>query len=67
MTTVLTKKAFAALSPFARGYAVYMLGRRDDQPNVPDEQNPFPSGTRAHRRWAAGQDAAIRDVVDGEE
>ena len=64
---VISKKEFLKLTPYQRGYAVYMLGERDDQPHVPNEPNPYPRGTLAHRSWANGQRAAIHAVVDVEE
>lgn len=64
---MITKKAFNALSPYGRGYMVYMCGERVDQPNVPDEPNPYPPGSRAARRWDRGQAAAVRDAQDGDD
>jgi len=63
----MTKKQFQALSPWRRGYAVYMCGSRPDEPNVPDESDPYRGGSRESRRWNEGQRAAILAVIDGEE
>jgi hypothetical protein len=65
--STVTKREFAALKPRQRGYAVYMLGAREDQPNVPDESNPYPDGSRKHKEWAAGADAAALFAQDNEE
>lgn len=43
------------------------MGARADHPNVPNEPNPFRSGTRAWRRWNDGSLAAVASVIDGEE
>lgn len=63
----MTKKQFRSLSPWLRGYAAYMLGSRPDEPNVPAECDPYRAGSRASRRWNAGQQAAVLAVIDGEE
>jgi len=52
---MLTAADFSSLSPRQRGYAVYMAGCRDDQPNIPDERNPYESETEAWREWHEGQ------------
>ena len=66
-SVVLTAERFAALPPRARGYAVYMVGSRDDQPNVPDERNPYPVGSSDAQEWDAGALSAYLEVLDGEE
>lgn len=63
----MTAATFAALPPRARGYVVYMLGSRDDEPDVPDEANPYPDGSAEHREWKDGAWAAYLEVLDGEE
>lgn len=63
----MTKKQFRMLSPWRREYAAYMLGSRPDEPNVPDARDPYRVGSRASRRWNAGQQAAVLAVIDGEE
>lgn len=67
MSEQLTRAEFEELSPWDRGYAVYMLGARSDQPNVPDESNPYSMGTPAWRDWRAGQAAAVQDVQESVE
>lgn len=61
---IMTKEKFESLSPAVRGYTVYMAGDRDDQPNVPNESNPYPKGSENHSQWAHGQDLAVQEVQD---
>lgn len=60
----LTAAQFLALTPWSRGYAVYMFGERDDEPNVPDEGNPYQPGTADAEAWEAGNMRAAVDVQD---
>lgn len=62
----MTREEFEALPALSRGYIVYMLGARDDQPNVPDEQNPYPTGTPERDLWEQGQVRASIEVLDAE-
>lgn len=39
---VFTKEEFEAYTPKQKGYAVYMCGMRDDQPNIPNEHEYKP-------------------------
>ena len=64
---VLTAAEFAALEPYQRGYIVYMFGARDDQPNVPDEKNPYEADSAEAKAWDRGAVVACRDVQDMEE
>ncbi len=64
---VVTEAGFRGLSPRSRGYAVYMMAAREDQPNVPDESNQFPAETVAHRECDEGGWSAYLEVLDGEE
>lgn len=64
MSEPITKEELDRLTPFERGYAVYMFGAREDQPNVPDEPNPYPNGTDAHEKWADGARSAYVEVID---
>ena len=61
---VLTKEEFETLKPRTRGYVVYMAGNRDDQPNVPNEKNPYPAGSKEHEEWNEGQRQAILQAQD---
>lgn len=62
-----TKEEFESFSPFDRGYAVYMCGSREDQPNIPDEKNPYPDGSHERQRWNDGQLRAVLNAQDSEE
>ncbi len=64
----MTAARFRALSPGQRGYVVYLLGARLDEPHVPDEANPYPSGSRRALAWDEGARRAClhaQDVDDG--
>lgn len=63
----MTAEEFAELTPFDRGYVVYMAGERDDQPHVPNEANPYPPGSEDAEQWSAGQHRAMLSAQDGEE
>jgi hypothetical protein len=63
----ITDRQFRAMTALERGYAVYMLGRRDDEPNVPDEANPYPAGSRKAKEWTEGQRRAVLDAQDSGE
>lgn len=64
---VVTREEFEALPPFRRGWAVYMAGERDDQPNIPNEANPYPTGSVDADEWNRGQQVAMVQVLDSEE
>ena len=61
---MMTKEEFDDLSPHSRGYVVYMAGERDDQPNVPNEENPYEEGTKEYEEWDKGAMAAVIEVQD---
>jgi hypothetical protein len=63
----MTSAEFYKLKPLQRGYVVYMLGELDDEPNVPNESNPYPARSADARAWDEGQRRAVLDVQDGEE
>ena len=63
----LSQEEFEALTPYERGFAVYMAGNREDQPNVPNETNPYPVKTREHKEWERGQFAGVLEAQDSEE
>jgi hypothetical protein len=50
-----------------RGYAVYMLGERSDEPNVPDEACPYRPDTEQAEEWHEGQRLAVLDVQDSDD
>ncbi len=60
----MTSVEFLALLPWQRGYAVYMMGERDDEPNVPNESCPYVSGTTQADEWHEGQRMAVLDAQD---
>jgi hypothetical protein len=64
---VISKAEFAQLSPFLRGWTVYMAGERDDQPYVPNEANPYPPLSHEASEWKRGQEKAYIEVLDSEE
>lgn len=64
---MLSKEEFERMPPHARGYAVYMLGSRPDQPHVPNESNPYPPGSIDAENWDAGQRMAILHAQDMDE
>jgi len=64
MTPLVSANIFRQLTPYARGFAVYMLGARSDQPNIPNEENPFVPTTEEHSEWDAGQTAAVHEAQD---
>lgn len=63
----MTSAEFEALSPYDRGFVVYLCGARKDQPNVPDESNPYPPGSSEAAAWDRGAWSAYLGVLDGEE
>lgn len=64
---VMTAAQFARLAPLQRGYVVYMCGERDDQPNVPNESNPYAAGSDDAAAWDEGARRAVLDAQDSEE
>jgi hypothetical protein len=64
---MLTREEFEALSPRAKGYAVYMAGCRDDQPNVPPSYDTRHFTADELREYNAGQNAAVLECQDSEE
>lgn len=55
---------FEALSAYEKGYAIYMLGNRGDEPHVPKTYEPR-DGERVE--YERGQQQATQDTQDGEE
>jgi hypothetical protein len=58
---VITAEEFEELDDFNKGYAVYMYGDRDDQPNVPRTCDCDSAD------YHAGQRLAVVHVTDMEE
>lgn len=63
MTKVITKEEFENADAYNKGYAVYMVGAREDQPNVPATYTPTPGENAAYDR---GQFDAYIEVLDSE-
>jgi hypothetical protein len=63
----ITRDEFLTLSARVRGYAAYMLGCRDDEPNVTDESCPYPDDSDQANEWHEGQRLAVLDAQDSEE
>lgn len=61
MSELITKEYFESLTPMQKGYAVYMVGNRDDQPNVPATYEP---ATKDLEDYIHGQQIAIVHVQD---
>ena len=61
---VITENEFKNFTPRQRGYAVYMVGSRNDQPHVPDEDNPYKFESFEWDEWEIGRDKAILEVQD---
>lgn len=57
-------KKFSEMSAYEKGYAVYMLGERDDVPEVPSSYEPSPEERAEYER---GQLAAVLVAQDSEE
>lgn len=58
---------FEALRPWSRGFYVYLYGARYDQPNIPDESNPYPPGSKAAEDWTRGALAASLQAQEGDD
>ena len=56
-----TAAQFSHMNAFTKGYAVYMLGARDDEPHVPESYTPT---ERERKEYESGQAAAVRDTQD---
>lgn len=61
---MLTKEEFEALTPFQKGYAVYMAGSRDDEPNIPANYSPIWASPQDKADFEAGQLQAVLEVQD---
>lgn len=64
---MMSRREFERLAPRDRGWVVYTAGARADEPNVPDEKNPYPTGSEEAKEWDRGQAQAVLDAQDGEE
>ncbi len=62
MSVIKSVEAFAQLSPYAKGYVVYMLGARNDEPHVPERYKPAKYNRKEYNH---GQNAAVLNVQEG--
>jgi len=57
---MMTQEQFESLEPFDRGYVVYLYGRRDDEPNIPNEEEPpYELGSIEYTQYLSGKRQAI--------
>ena len=63
MAEPLTRTEFRKLGPFEKGVAVYMMGERDDEPNVPAFFGYSRNKTK-QREYQRGQRAAVQECQD---
>jgi len=61
---MLSQKEFNDLTPYQRGYTVYLYGANPEEPNVPDEQNPYPKDSNEHFEYLCGAAKAVLEVLD---
>ena len=61
---ILTKEEFDNLTPYLKGFAVYMMGSREDQPNVPETYIPNEAEKEEYEK---GNFKAMLNVMDCEE
>ena len=64
MSDEMTAAEFVNLRPRGRGYAVYMAGARPDQPNIPNEKNPYTKDSLQAKAWDEGQFEAVLEAQD---
>lgn len=64
MASPMTEEEFKVLNAYARGYFVYLFGHKEDEPNVPLENNPFPSDSVEHQHWITGVRRAMLDGIE---
>lgn len=63
----ISRDDFLGLRPFQRGYVVYLAGARDDEPNVPDETNPYDAGSADAAEWDRGATTAAIHAQEAED
>ena len=64
---MITKEEFKSLTPKKRGYLVYIYGCKKEEPNIPNEENPYLKESKESKQWNEGNYQAMLDVQDGEE
>lgn len=63
---LITLAEWRTLSPFYKGYALYMQGAWPTS-ELAGQKNPYPSGTPDHQEFCHGERRRMLDVQDGEE
>jgi len=63
-TKIITKRDFNKMTPFQKGYAVYLFGANDDYPAVPAV---FVPTLIEKEQYQAGQQQAMLDAQESEE
>lgn len=64
---MLSVEDFNALTPYQRGYMVYMAVEFGGQPNIPNESNPYTYGSRDALDWVRGMISAVLETHDNKE
>jgi len=60
---MISKALFDSAAPYEKGYAVYMRGCWESEPNIPKKYKPAKKDLSEYKR---GQMAAIIEVIDTE-
>ena len=60
---MISKEQFESAAPYDKGYAVYMRGCWESEPNIPKKYTPKKSDKSEYDR---GERAAIIEVIDTE-
>lgn len=66
MGNPMTAYEFAGLDAQQRGWSVYMHGHRIEEPNIPNELNPYMEGGDDHGAWKRGHLAAMQTAQANE-
>lgn len=62
-----SKEKFESLTPRSRGMLVYLRGSDWREPNIPNEDNPYPPQSRGFEEWAQGRALGVQAAQDSEE
>jgi len=63
---LITLDAWRKLSPFDKGYVLYMQGSWPSS-ELAGAKNPYPHGTPDHQDFCRGEQRAVLSAQDGEE
>ena len=58
---MITERQFKRLNAFQKGFVVYMLGARTDEPHVPESYEPT---VRERAHYEFGQQSAVIEAQD---